>query len=87
MRTIHKHRCRWLYRPERKPSRGAYSDTKGWPKAMLFCWQTGKNIRAKECVPCLLALGITSITNHSGRQHKQPMSSAQWQKRHPRKAG
>lgn len=82
MRRRYKHRCRWLYRPEKKPSGTGYYREKGWPRAVLYCWQIGKNIRTRECVPCLLARSITSITNHSGLPYKQPMRSAEWEKRH-----
>lgn len=79
MRRRYKHRCRWLYQPKKVARK--YSPKK-WPRAVLYCWQTGKRIRERECVPCLLARSITSITSHSGLPHKQPMTSAEWEKRH-----
>ena len=76
-RKICKHRCRWLHQPGRRQLK--YQT--GRPRATLFCWQTGKNLRAKECMPCLVARSIT-LVGGGGLPHKQPMLSNEWDKRH-----
>lgn len=82
-RKIHKHRCRWLHQPKRrqKGMKGRFGYRAGQPRTTLFCWQTGKNLRAKECIPCLLAQSITLVAG-GGLPHKQPMTSPEWDKRH-----
>jgi len=80
MRKRYKHRCRWLYQPKKK---AGHYDRKAWPKATLYCWQTGKNIRERECTPCLLARLITVKSYMvNSLPHKQPMTLAEWEKRH-----
>lgn len=80
MRKRYKHRCRWLYQPRKKA--GEYSK-ESWPKKVLYCWQTGKNVRERECTPCLLARLITvksSMVN--SLLYKRPLTSAEWGERH-----
>lgn len=80
MRKRHKHRCRWLYQPKRVPR--SYSPER-WPKAVLYCWQTGKRIRERECTPCLLARLITVKSEMvNSLLHKRPLLSAEWEQRH-----
>lgn len=82
MRKRHKHRCRWLYQPKKLARE--YS-TEKWPKAVLYCWQTGKRIRERECTPCLIARFIT-VKSYSVNSllHKQPLTTAEWEKSHGR---
>jgi len=83
MRRRYKHRCRWLYQPKKKATEYFKADQKAWPKAVLYCWQTGKRIRERECTPCLLARLITvqsSMVN--SLLHKRPLTTAEWEKRH-----
>ncbi len=80
-RKIHKHRCHWLYQTAQKaePRYGQKSRS----KATLFCWQTGKNIRASECRNCLRSRAITCISSVvCALDHKQPMTEKEWNKRH-----
>jgi len=82
-RKICKHRCRWLYQPRKKATEYYEEDRKAWPKAVLYCWQTGKSVRERECTPCLLARLITvksSMVN--SLLYKCPLTLAEWEKHH-----
>jgi len=82
-RKIHKHRCLWLYRPKKRGTEYMKADRKAWPRAVLFCWQTGKRIRTRECTPCLLARLITVKSNMvNSLGHKRPETTAEWERRH-----
>lgn len=80
MEKRYQHRCRWLYRPRKDA--GTY-DKKHWPKEVLYCWQTGKSIKERECTPCLIARLITvkSFMVNS-LLHKQPMTASERGKSH-----
>ena len=76
----YQHRCRWLHRPRKDA--GTY-DKEHWSKEVLYCWQTGKAIRERECTPCLLACLITVKSSRVNiLLHKQPMAISEWEKRH-----
>jgi len=81
-RQIVRHRCLWLYRPRKKATEYYEEDRKAWPRAVLYCWQTGKRVRKGECTACLLARTASSLTYLSSLGHKRPMTSAEWEKRH-----
>ena len=79
MRKRFKHRCRWLYQFGRKKT----TFDKSRRQATRFCWQTGKNLRPKECQACLLARLVECKSSVlAAHDHKQPMTSAEWDKRH-----
>lgn len=77
-----KHRCRWLYQFGRRA--GAYRASRS--RATQYCWQTGKNLRTKECLPCLTARLVECKSDIlAAHDHKQPMKSVEWDKRHGKK--
>jgi hypothetical protein len=76
----YQHRCRWLYQFKREADE---YNREQRPKAVLYCWQTGKSIRGSECTQCLVARLITvrsSVVN--SLPHKQPMTLGEWEKSH-----
>lgn len=71
-----RHQCRWLYQPGKKAEE---FDKSHRPQATLFCWQTGKNLRERECSPCLIARFITVQSYMvNSLPHKQPMTAEEW---------
>lgn len=79
MRKRYKHRCRWLYQFSRRAS----TFKKARPRATLFCWQTGKTLRIRECSVCMAARLVECKSGVlAAHDYKQPMTSAEWDKRH-----
>lgn len=85
MRERYKHRCLWFYRAAQEGQTGmpGFKPRKARARATLFCWQTGKNIRTRECSNCTKARIVACISSVlCPHDYRQPMTSAEWDKRH-----
>ena len=67
MGQLQPHRCRWLrWEPPLRDRK------KGEIPQKMMCWQRGKRIRERECLPCLLAIGISRHDSHFCITSKSP---------------